>query len=78
MSHGLDQVFPAPPHEIRGLTPVDQAWIDETIEAGSTCCRWQVKPRPVALDTPIVVPPAPKPKPKKTPLWRLLLKGRTS
>lgn len=74
VSGGIDQVFPEPPHEIRGATPVDQAWIDETIEAGATCCGWHVKPRPVALDKPIVLPPAPKAKPKKRPLWMRLVR----
>ncbi len=31
---GLTKVFEAPPHEIRGATPVDQVWIDETIDVG--------------------------------------------
>lgn len=75
VSGGIDKIFPEPPHEIRGATPIDQRWIDETIEAGSTCCAWQVKPRPAALDAPPPPPAAkltPKPPPKKKPLWKRL------
>lgn len=83
MSHGLDQVFPEPPHEIRGATPVDQAWADEVIEAGSTCCGWVIKPRPADLDpkplpvavSPLVKAPAKPVKPKKKiALWMLMMR----
>lgn len=70
----MTKAFPEPPHEIRGATKVDQDWIDETIEAGATCCGWAVKPRPNGLD------PAPKPvavlpvkAPAKAPAKRKLL-----
>lgn len=87
VSGGIDRIFPEPPHEIKGATPVDQGWIDETIEAGSTCCGWIVKPRPLGLDptpvpvavSPLVKAPAPSrvtTKPKKKPLWLRMLKGR--
>lgn len=74
VSGGIDKIFPHPPHEIRGATTVDQRWIDETIEAGSTCCGWMVKPRPNDLDIPKPKPVAVKanPKPKKLPLWKRL------
>lgn len=71
VNQGLDRAFPEPPHEIRGLTRADQAWINETIEAGSTCCSWQVKPRPPGLDNPT---PLPKPAPKAKPRLRDRLK----
>lgn len=80
VSGGIDRIFPEPPHEIRGATSVDQAWIDETIEAGSTCCHWAVKPRPNDLDPPpaVVVPKKATPsrvtrKPKKKPLWKRMI-----
>jgi hypothetical protein len=50
VSQGVDRIFPEPPHEIRGATPVDQRWIDETVAAGQTCCMWAVRPRPNDID----------------------------
>lgn len=73
VSGGIDKIFTEPPHEIRGLTHTDQAWIDETVEAGKTCCGWQIRPRPPELDRPRAVEPAIKPRPKKKRLldrWR--------
>jgi hypothetical protein len=71
VSGGIDQVFPAPPHEIRGLTRADQAWIDETIAAGASCCGWVVKPRPQSLDRKIAVSPlVAAPPPKKRRWWQ--------
>jgi hypothetical protein len=61
---GLSRVFREPPHEIRGATPADQRWIDETIETGSETLGWQVKPRPARLDQP-TAPAAPAKKPKR-------------
>jgi hypothetical protein len=55
---GLSRVFREPPHEIRGATPADQRWIDETIETGAETLGWQVKPRPSNLDPPPATKPA--------------------
>lgn len=66
VSGGIDRIFPEPPHEIRGATRADQAWIDETIEAGKACCHWTIKPRPNGLDA---APPALAPAPSKKQRW---------
>lgn len=71
VSGGIDKLFPEPPHEILGRTKVDQAWIDETVEAGKSCCGWSIKPRPQSLDAPKAVVPAPA-KPTKKKLWQRL------
>lgn len=76
VSGGIDQIFPAPPHEIRGATKVDQDWIDETIAAGQTCCHWEIEPRPAELDRPAKVVVAPAPVQKKPSLWRRLIRKK--
>lgn len=70
MSGGIDQIFPAPPHEIRAATPSEQAWVDETIEAGKSCCGWVIKPRPKNLDRRIAVSPLVPAASKKKHFWQ--------
>ena len=64
VSGGLDRVFLPPPHAIRGATPVDQAWIDETIAVGVEVMKWEIKERPPGLDAQKPKPPVVKKKKK--------------
>lgn len=70
VSQGACDVFPRPETAKYGLGPIDQAWIDETVEAGVAGCGWA---RPTALAQ---LPPAPAPaakaapKPKKKHWWQ--------
>jgi hypothetical protein len=73
VSDGLDRVFPEPPHEIRGATTIDQNWIDETVEAGSTCCGWNIKPRPPEIDRAPAAAPLPPHKPSFRDRFRSLI-----
>lgn len=53
--------FPAPEYQIKGETPYDQKWADETTEAGVAGLGWKrPKPRPASLSKPKVTAPSPK------------------
>lgn len=61
----------APPYQVKGATPYDQDWIDETTEAGVAGLGWQrPAPRPPELDRPRVAPkPQAVPAPAKKKRW---------
>lgn len=69
------QVFQAPPHAIKGATPVDQRWIDKTVAIGVGVFDWHVPERPPELDRPKAAA-LPKPAASKTPPKKPTLRDR--
>jgi hypothetical protein len=67
---GEAHALQAPKYQVKGATPYDQGWIDETTEAGVAALGWErPQPRPPELDAPKVAakpaPAAQKPTVKK-------------
>lgn len=69
---GESRVITAPEYSLKGATPYDQEWIDETTEAGIAGLGWKrPKPRPASFDAkPVVKAAAPKPATFKERWWR--------
>lgn len=59
---GSCEIHPKAEFEVRGTTPYDQGWIDETIAVNTEVCKHErPKPRPTTMD------PAPRPAPAAKP-----------